>query len=66
MVNEIRRATDGNFVLGGSAFAGQIASTLGHQVVPGLRGSTYVASRTYIWGECRTFLQSPVPARFEN
>ena len=38
MVDEIRRATNGNFALGNSVFAEQIASALGRRVVPGKSG----------------------------
>jgi putative transposase len=35
LVDEIRRATSGNFVLGGARFSAQLSSTLGKRVVPG-------------------------------
>jgi putative transposase len=38
MVDEIRRATNGNFVLGGEHFAEQIAAALGRRVTPGKSG----------------------------
>jgi putative transposase len=38
MVDDIRRATNGNFVLGNPVFAGQIAAALGRRVVPGKSG----------------------------
>ena len=38
MVDAIRRATNGNFALGNSVFAEQIASALGRRVVPGKSG----------------------------
>jgi putative transposase len=38
MIDEIRRATNGNFLLGDSVFAEQIASALGRRVVPGKSG----------------------------
>lgn len=38
MVDDIRRATNGNFVLGSSLFADQVATTLGRRVVPGKAG----------------------------
>jgi putative transposase len=38
LVDEIRRATNGNFVLGGERFAEQIAAALGRRVTPGRSG----------------------------
>jgi putative transposase len=38
MVDEIRRATNGNFVLGGERFAADVAATLGRRVLPGKSG----------------------------
>lgn len=38
LVDEIRRATNGNFVLGGARFAERIAATLGRRVTPGKSG----------------------------
>lgn len=38
LVDEIRRATNGNFALGDARFAGQIAAALGRRVRPGKPG----------------------------
>ena len=38
MVDEIRRATNGNFALGNERFAEQVAAALGRRVVPGRSG----------------------------
>ena len=38
MVNEIRRATNGNFVLGSARFAAEVAVALGRRVLPGKSG----------------------------
>jgi putative transposase len=38
LVDEIRKATNGNFVLGDSRFAVEIEATLGRRVVPGKSG----------------------------
>ena len=35
LVDEIRRATNGNFVLGNERFADEIATALGRRVIPG-------------------------------
>jgi len=38
LVDEIRRATNGNYALGNERFATEIAEALGRRVVPGLSG----------------------------
>lgn len=38
LVDEIRRATQGNFALGSSLFAGQVVTALGRRAVPGKSG----------------------------
>jgi len=38
LVDEIRQATNGNFVLGGERFAEQAAAALGRRVTPGNPG----------------------------
>jgi putative transposase len=38
LVDEIRRATNGNFALGNEHFAAEVASMLGRRVVPGMSG----------------------------
>lgn len=38
MADEIRRATNGNFALGGERFAAQVAEVIGRRVVPGQSG----------------------------
>jgi len=38
LVDEIRRATNGNFALGSERFATQVSSALGMRVVPGKSG----------------------------
>lgn len=38
LVDEIRRATNGNFVLGGTSFSDQVAAALGRCVTPGKAG----------------------------
>ncbi|MEP6878951.1 MAG: transposase, partial [Nitrosospira sp.] len=38
LVNRIRRATNGNFVLGNERFSAQVSSALGKRVVPGRSG----------------------------
>lgn len=38
LVDEIRRATNGNYALGNTAFAGQVAVALGRRVTPGKSG----------------------------
>jgi putative transposase len=38
LVDEIRRATNGNFALGSERFAAEVASMLGRRVVPGMSG----------------------------
>jgi len=38
LVDEIRRATNGNFVLGSDRFALQLSAALGRRVAPGLPG----------------------------
>jgi putative transposase len=38
VIEDIRRATNGNFVLGNASFAMQISSALGKRVVPGKAG----------------------------
>jgi putative transposase len=38
MVDEIRRATNGNFALGGERFAAQVAKMIGRRAAPGQSG----------------------------
>jgi putative transposase len=38
LVDEIRRATNGNYALGNAAFAAQVTNALGRRVVPGKSG----------------------------
>ena len=38
LVDEIRRATNGNYALGNAAFAAQISKALGRRAVPGKPG----------------------------
>ena len=38
LVDEIRRATNGNYALGNAAFAAQVSTTLGRRAVPGKSG----------------------------
>jgi putative transposase len=46
MLEGIRRATNGNFVLGGEQFAAQISSALGRRVVPGKLGRPRKTSKS--------------------
>ncbi|HRP77103.1 MAG TPA: transposase, partial [Rhodocyclaceae bacterium] len=38
MVDEIRRATNGNFALGNERFASQVSDALGRRAIPGRSG----------------------------
>jgi len=38
LVDEIRRATNGNYALGNAAFAAQVAAALGRRAMPGKSG----------------------------
>ena len=42
LVDEIRKATNGNYALGNDTFANQVSTTLGRRVVPGKAGRPHV------------------------
>jgi len=44
-VDEIRRATNGNYALGNAAFAAQVSTALGRRAVPGKTGGERTGSR---------------------
>lgn len=44
LMDEIRRATNGNYALGNERFAAQVAAALGRRVVPGTSGRPRKAS----------------------
>lgn len=48
LVDEIRRATNGNFTLGNERFATQVSSALGMRVVPGKSGRPLKVLRKYL------------------
>jgi putative transposase len=41
LVDEIRRATNGNYALGNEGFAAQVTAALGRRAVPGKSGRPY-------------------------